>query len=691
MPRVDLSVLIPSRNEMFLAKTVENILENIQGNTEIIIVADGNWPDPPVPDNSKVTMIYHPEAIGQRAATNEAAKLSRAKFIMKSDAHCSFAKGFDVTLMADCEYDWTIVPRMYNLHAFNWKCKDCGNETYQGPTPQVCQKCGHRGEFERVILWKEKHNPESDFFRFDKELHFQYWREFKKRPEAQPDLAPTMSLLGACWFMHRQRYWDLDGSDEETGSWGQMGTEITCKSWLSGGKLLVNKKTWFSHLFRTQGGDFGFPYPNPGIKTARKRSHYLWIGNNWEKQIYPLSWILDKFWPIPDWTDADRAKISEAGSVFLASKSLANSANTFSVSANTTISHEMTPPAMGSSTPKHVLMMSNNLDMGRVATSPVVTDNMVEFQTNRDDANQPIINKSMNTKSSVLVEKFPVSGVIQVSSPVPATSGTVNTNIRKQTSNGSTIQGGNHGNSVSQTTGIVKGMLYYTDNQLDERIMKVVQKNLEYQCNGHRLVSVSLKPMSFGENIVLPLRRGHLAMAKQQLAGLEKLDTDIVFMVEHDIIYPACHFDFIPPRKDVFYYDLNWWKVRQSDGQALHFKAKQVSGLCAYRDILIEYYRNRVKLIESGEIGGRRHFEPGSHYRDAYNKLTTHGFDTWFSEIPYVDIRHGTVVTRNIFDPSGYRGQVTDWTMADEIPYWGISKGRFNEFLDDIEKRIGER
>jgi hypothetical protein len=177
-------------------------------------------------------------------------------------------------------------------------------------------------------------------------------------------------------------------------------------------------------------------------------------------------------------------------------------------------------------------------------------------------------------------------------------------------------------------------------------------------------------------------------MAKQQLAGLEWLKqfgAEIVFMVEHDVLYPKEHFDFIPPRKDMFYYDLNWWKVRMDDGQALHFKAKQVSGLCAYIDILIEYFGNRVRLIESGEIGGRRHFEPGgSNYRDGYDKLTTHGFDTWFADKPHVDIRHRGVVTRNIFDPSGYRNQVVDWTLADEIPQWGKTKDRFWEFLAEV-------
>ena len=112
----NLSILIPARNEQFLARTIQDILENLRGDTEVIVVCDGNWPDPPVEDHERVTLIYHSESIGQRAAINEAARLSTAKFILKADAHCSFAPGFDVALMADCEYDWTMVPMMWNLH-----------------------------------------------------------------------------------------------------------------------------------------------------------------------------------------------------------------------------------------------------------------------------------------------------------------------------------------------------------------------------------------------------------------------------------------------------------------------------------------------------------------------------------------------------------------------------------------------
>ena len=78
MTRYDLSILIPSRNEMFLARTIEDLLQNIRGKTEIIAVLDGQWAKPGINDHKDVTVIYHSESIGQRAATNEAARLSRA-------------------------------------------------------------------------------------------------------------------------------------------------------------------------------------------------------------------------------------------------------------------------------------------------------------------------------------------------------------------------------------------------------------------------------------------------------------------------------------------------------------------------------------------------------------------------------------------------------------------------------------
>jgi glycosyltransferase involved in cell wall biosynthesis len=307
----DLSVIIPARNEMFLGQTIENVLKNMRGDTEIIAILDGAWPLEPIPDHPRVRLVYHPVSIGQRAATNEGARLSQAKYIMKLDAHCAVDEGFDVKLMADCEYDWTVIPRMYNLHAFDWLCADCGWRRYQSPTPEKCEECGST-KVSRDIIWQPRWSRKTDFARFDKTMHFQYWGSFKDHPNAQGDIADTMTSVGACFFMHRQRFWDLGGLDEAHGSWGQFGVEVACKAWLSGGRHVVNKKTWFSHMFRTQGGDFGFPYPLSGrqVDTARKYSRDLWMNNKWPLAKHDLNWLLQRFYPVPDWHDG-----ADAGTV----------------------------------------------------------------------------------------------------------------------------------------------------------------------------------------------------------------------------------------------------------------------------------------------------------------------------------------------------------------------------------------
>ncbi len=312
---MDLSVVIPARNEIFLARTIESLLENIRGETDIIAVLDGYWPDPPIKDNPRVKLIHLSESIGQRAATNMAARASQSEFILKLDAHCAVDEGFDVKLITpyrngELDKNVTSCPRLYNLHAFDWECKKCGSLWYQGPTPTKClgegvvkAPCDNTTDFQRVMRWKPRLNRGTDFMRFDRELKFQYWKDFRKRPEAKPEIAPTLSTLGACWMLTREKYFELNICDEAFGSWGQQGTEVACKSWLSGGRLMTNKRTWYSHMFRTQGGDFGFPFPMSGkaVDHARKYSKDLFLNDTWPQAKYPLKWLIDKFAPVPDW------------------------------------------------------------------------------------------------------------------------------------------------------------------------------------------------------------------------------------------------------------------------------------------------------------------------------------------------------------------------------------------------------
>jgi len=315
----DVSVIIPARNEEFLQRTINSVLKKARADTEVIVVLDGYIPDPPIIGHPKVKLVSYPSlAIGQRAAVNAGVDRSDAKFIMKLDAHCDVDKGFDVKLMENCEEDWTVLPRMYVLDAFHWVCLKCGREYPQGPTKVDCDKCG-RKKFNKRIVWKRKKRKRSDYMWFDTAMRIKYFDSpslrphgevvdvkkrchHRKRDWAQGDVTDVMCGLGACFFMHRERFWELEGMDEAHGGWGQMAVEVACKAWLSGGRHVVNKGTWFAHLPRTQPG-FAFPYPLTGIEQERAReySRDLWTNNKWHKQKYDLEWLIDRFSPLPDW------------------------------------------------------------------------------------------------------------------------------------------------------------------------------------------------------------------------------------------------------------------------------------------------------------------------------------------------------------------------------------------------------
>jgi hypothetical protein len=172
-------------------------------------------------------------------------------------------------------------------------------------------------------------------------------------------------------------------------------------------------------------------------------------------------------------------------------------------------------------------------------------------------------------------------------------------------------------------------------------------------------------------------------MTKQILAGLEAMNTDIVFFCEHDLIYSPTHFDFIVNLDDVYWYNENVWKVRSSDGQALFFHTKQTSGLVAYRRLLVGHYRKRVERIEKEGFSRSMGFEPGCHHLP--NGVDNNLAREWMSPQPNVDIRHADNLTWSRFKPEQYRSQrsIRGWTLADEVPGWGRTKDRFWDWLKE--------
>ena len=531
---MDLTVIIPGKNEEFMGRTIQDVLDNSEAETEVIAVLDGYLPDPPLKDDPRVTIIYNPESVGQREAANQGAKLAKGKYVMKMDAHCCFDKGFDRKMLdafKETGDNVTMIPLMKNFHVFDLVCEE-GHRRYQSPSGP-CEECGKPTT--KDVVWRAKPSPNNVAFRFDKTMHFQYWGEWQnKHPE---DLVETLSIQGSCFMATKEKYFELGLCGEEFNSWGQQGVEVACKTWLSGGRVIGNRRTWYAHMFRTRGGDFGFPYENKQslVNDNRELSRNLFQKDQWPLATKKFQWLLDKFNP-PDW-------------------------------------------------------------------------------------------------------------------------------------------------------GISKGAIYYTTNDLDEKIAKpcreTIQKITKKKNIG--LVCSSLKKMDIGyKNIHFPsLKRGWLAMTKQILGALENSRDDIIFFTEHDVLYHPSHFDFKPPREDTFYYNQNVWFLRMPDGHALHFDVNQLSGLCVYRDAAITHYRERYEMIEKASKE-MNEMELNRYVRHLGHEPMTHGrvpwknqfkCDTWKSELPNVDIKHGKNATGQRWKKEQYRNQklLINWQEGDEIP--GIGKG----------------
>lgn len=238
---------------------------------------------------------------------------------------------------------------------------------------------------------------------------------------------------------------------------------------------------------------------------------------------------------------------------------------------------------------------------------------------------------------------------------------------------------------------LTKGIVYYTDGRLTPAIRDAVHSQLNRSRGASPIVAVLCIPVGWfpGEspdvtNICLHQKASQLTMFRQILAGLEALTTDVAFLAEHDVLYHPSHFDFAPTRDDCFFYNQNVFKVDASDGKALHYRCNQTSGLCASRALLLEHYRKRVAMVEAGGFSMRMGYEPGTHHRDG--RVDDYGCETWMSEFPNVDIRHGLNLTKSRWSKTEFRNQkyTEGWTESDYVPGWpGIVKGRFNEWLRD--------
>lgn len=233
---------------------------------------------------------------------------------------------------------------------------------------------------------------------------------------------------------------------------------------------------------------------------------------------------------------------------------------------------------------------------------------------------------------------------------------------------------------------MTKGCIYYTDNRPKPFILEACQEQIKRAWSG-KIISVSLSPIDFGENIVLTGRERSLpTMVKQIVMALDALETDIVFFLEHDVLYHPSHFDFTPERPDIYYYNLNNWRWGIKEDFAITYdNLKSLSQMCAYRKTALLHYQARLKYIEDrgldkvashepkwGRVMG---YEPGTK-QVRKGGFSDESFDVWRSELPNIDIRHRHTFSPPKYTLADFKNPPTNWReeKIENLPYWNLKE-----------------
>jgi hypothetical protein len=229
---------------------------------------------------------------------------------------------------------------------------------------------------------------------------------------------------------------------------------------------------------------------------------------------------------------------------------------------------------------------------------------------------------------------------------------------------------------------MTKSIIYYTDNRLKEPIFSACQKQI--LSAGLPIVSVSLKPIKFGENIVIKGEPGYPTMVRQIITALEESKLDFVFFCEHDVLYHKSHFDFLPARNDTYYYNTNNWRWDYPHDRIIKYdNLTSLSQLCAAKVLALKHYRARFEKMQ--RVGLEQFSKKDPHlarvwgYEPGRKKRRKGAFmeeksETWNSEFPNIDIRHHETFSLPKVALKDFHNKPTGWveTTIDKISDWNL-------------------
>lgn len=214
-------------------------------------------------------------------------------------------------------------------------------------------------------------------------------------------------------------------------------------------------------------------------------------------------------------------------------------------------------------------------------------------------------------------------------------------------------------------------IIYYSSNREDEKFESRIRQNILNVCDGLPIISVTHKPIDFGNNIVVgDVGASGFNMFRQVQIACRAATTKYVISAESDCLYPPDYFKFVPPKDDMCYRNSNLYVMPQHRT----FFWKKPGGATHAQAINREFYLARLDYLFQGapEWSVEEFNFPRERHRqvDIFEERQIEHYE---SENPVVQIKTSQSMRHHT---------TSDRIDTYELPYWGTGKEFRRKFYD---------
>lgn len=210
-------------------------------------------------------------------------------------------------------------------------------------------------------------------------------------------------------------------------------------------------------------------------------------------------------------------------------------------------------------------------------------------------------------------------------------------------------------------------IVYYTANVIPEGFARKTQFQLLKAAGDTPIISVSLEPLNFGNNIVVDLPRHHLSIYRQALIGAKAATTKYIALCEDDVLYSPEHFKH-RPQPGKFAYNLAYWNIYTwSNPPLFSWKGRRNLGqLICERDLFIKAIEERfLRWPDDSKVDLGIWAEPGKYERQL--DVSVRETEEFWTSPPNIVFSHETALS---YQNLGRRKRLGE-LRAIELPDWG--------------------